>query len=184
MTVETILAVMLALPVYVGDRDLKPENRSELYRPVAEAIAEVSKGSSTMAAALITLGYSESRFARYVLEGRCADGPKGQRCDWDYRKRQPRARGPWQVWAWCRGAWSHGEASPEALIGGARCAARALVAARKRCEGRHPGGVWAGMYSGYRGPTCTWAPAAGRAKRMALLEYQLLASARGAPEQG
>jgi hypothetical protein len=171
--IDLILAAMLALPQYVADRSDTPEARAALYRPTAQAIAEVSNGNRVKAAALIALAYEESRFARYVLEGRCKDGPKGSRCDWNYLTRSPRARGPWQLWSWCTDAWRHPDGSIESLRSGARCASRLLAGAKQRCLGRHPAGDWAGAYSGYRNGACTWAPAAGRARRMAAIEARL-----------
>jgi hypothetical protein len=164
--IEAILAAMLAQPQYVDDRDMAPEQRVELYRPIAGLIAGAAGGNRWKAAALIELGYSESRWAAYVLEGRCKDGPRGARCDWDYRKRAPRARGPWQVWSWCTEAWRYPEGSSESLTAEVRCAARMLAGAKQRCAGTHPAGDWAGMFSGYRAASCTWMPAASRARRM------------------
>lgn len=172
--IEAILDAMLAQAHYVGDRTDTPAERAALYRAPAEAIDEVARGNVWLAAALIELGHAESRWARYVLEGRCADGPRGARCDWDYRARAPRARGPWQVWSWCRDAWSHEDGSTAALRGGARCAARALSGAKRRCQGTHAAGDWAGMFSGYRANACTWGPAAGRARRMATVQANLV----------
>lgn len=166
MNAEIILTAMLSLPPYTGDRGDTPAARAELYRPVAEAIAEVAPGNPTKAAALVALAYAETKFARYVLTGNCASGPPGMRCD------NGRARGAFQVWAWCD-AWRHPEGSPESLRAEARCAARALAAGKRRCLGRHPAGDWAAMFSGYRGPACSWPPAARRARSMLALEARL-----------
>ena len=163
---ERVLAAMLALPQYVGDRDDNPDKRSELYRPLAQTIAAEARGNRSKEAALVTLAWLESRLARYVLEGRCKEGPRGMRCDAHPRTGVPRARGAFQVWGWCRDAWRHPEGSIESMRAEARCASRMLSAGLQRCRGRHPAGDWAGAFSGYRNGACTWAPAAARARRM------------------
>lgn len=168
MSWSTILAVMLAQPTWHGDLAETPEQRADLLRPVALAI-ELATHDTTEQAALIALGYHESGWARYVLEGRCADGPPGARCD------HGRARSPWQLWRRaCPSAWELSEDDPRALERSAACAVRLLRGARGRCRGMHPAGDVAGMFSGYaRGGVCTWAPAAGRARSMASVLVRL-----------
>src|SRR5688500_6491462 len=92
-----ILAVLLAGPRHVTDRDEADEAREARFEPLAVAIAVASKGNPESAARLIGEGRGESNFARYVQEGRCEDGPRGARCDPD-KNGVARARTPWQTW--------------------------------------------------------------------------------------
>lgn len=170
---HVVIQAMLSLPQYAGDRADTPEQRAELYRPVAQEIANVTRGNRTAAAALVTLGWFETRFARYVLSGNCASGPVGMRCDWDHRTKRPRARGAYQIWGWCTEAWKHPEGSQESLVAETRCAARMLSGAKRRCAGAHPAGPWAGAFSGYGGVSCIRPKASKRARRMAQIEARL-----------
>jgi hypothetical protein len=86
---DTLLA-MLALAVAWVDRGESPEARRELFRPVAEAIDAEAK-TPRQKAFLIAQGFEDTKFARYVIEDRCLDGPKGQRCD------EGRSHGPFGV---------------------------------------------------------------------------------------
>ena len=133
-----------------------------LLRPVALAI-ELATDDTTEQAALVALGWHESRWARYVVSGYCSDGPSGARCD------NGRARSPWQTHrSACPSAWALAEEDPRALERSAVCAVRLLRGARGRCRGMHPAGDLAGAFSGYaRSSVCTWAPAAGRARSAA-----------------
>lgn len=116
-----ILKVLLQQPIWHEDvRDEK------LLMPVAEAISEVSS-SVDEAAALISDAVKESHLARYVIEGRCQDGPPGQRCD------NGRARGPWQVHNWCK---------KEGLRGEAQCTLNILRMGLSQCHHQ-----WAGAFS-------------------------------------
>jgi hypothetical protein len=161
MSWSTILAVMLAQPTWHGDLAETPEQRADLLRPVAMAI-ELATEDTTEQAALVALGWHESRWARYVVSGHCSDGPSGVRCD------NGQARHPWQLHrSACPSAWALAEDDPRALERSAACAVRLLRGARGRCRGMHPAGDWAGAFSGFaRGGQCTWAPAAGRARSM------------------
>jgi len=162
---DAVLAAMLSLPQYTGDRIVDPPaERARLYRPVAEAIAQVAR-SRADAAALIALGYAETAFARYVLDGHCYQGPAGARCDGG------RARGAWQVWSWCRALWAGPENAPDRHVAGARCALQRLRAGRTAC----PAQGYAGMLSHYGRGHCTWGPAKARAATMALVEGRLRA---------
>lgn len=169
---DAILAAMLALPQYHGDRHADtPEDRARLYRPVAEAISAVA-ANRTEAAALVALGYHETAFARYVLDGYCYQGPVGARCDGG------RARGAWQVWSWCRPLWDVPETAPSRHLAGARCAVRRLRSARADCarvcrqtgSGCRP---HIAAFSGYAGRGCDWPGATGRVKTMARIEAAL-----------
>ena len=135
MNAEVILLALLALPQYAADRDDSPEARCELYRPVAVAIAETAR-TPEQAAALITQAWHETRLARYVLEGRCQDGPRGARCDPD-KHGVPRARGPWQLWrAACKA---------DDLRGQAKCVLGTMQLGLARCAS------WAGAFYALRG---------------------------------
>ena len=123
MTPQFVLAAILALGAYHADRDDSLESRGALLLPVATAIAAVAR-TPEEAAALVAQAWHETHFARYVLEGRCSDGPPGQRCDPDAHG-VARARGPWQVWlVACRAADVAGEAKcvlGQMRMGLARC---------------------------------------------------------------
>jgi len=151
LTVEVILAAMLALTQAALDRGDTVAARRDLYRPTAAAIADVAR-SPEEAAALVAVAYGETRLARYVLEGRCLDGPVGQQCD-KGRDGKPRARGPWQVWGWCVEAWRHPDGSPESIRGGAACAARRL---RDRGSDPCPAyDAWRSRIAGYGRDSCS-----------------------------
>jgi len=159
MLVAPILAAMLALPQYAGDRGETLEQRTELYRPVAAVIAETAR-SREAAAALVALAWHETKFARAVIEGHCDRMPADSRCD------HGRARGVFQLWAVaCRSAWALPEGSPESLRAEARCAIGNLYSARNRCAVR-AADINAGMFSGYRGASCLWPAAARRVQTM------------------
>ncbi len=161
VSAEAILAAMLAFPQYTGDRHADgPADRARLYRPVAAAIAEVSR-NHTEAAALVALGYSETAFARYVLDGYCHQGPAGARCDGG------RARGAWQVWSHCRPLWAGPENAPSRHLDGARCAIRLLRAGRVRC------GTLRGAFGVCAGRGCDWRGGAARAKLTATVKGRL-----------
>lgn len=154
MTAETILAAMLALPPYYGDRAESLAERTALYRPVAEAIYEVSKESKNAqatAAMLISQGFEETKYARYVLEGRCSDGPPGQRCD------NGRSRGAFQVGRWC--PLDHGP------LGEARCALRAARYGAAHCRQRSLT-PWHGAFAGLAARDCSWPQADRRVATM------------------
>jgi hypothetical protein len=153
MSPEIILKAMLSLPVYDGDRSDSVESRVELYQPIAEAISNVAK-TPEETAALLSMAENETHFARYVLEDRCSDGPRGQRCDHGH------ARGPWQVHSWCRGG----------LEQQAHCALQLLNSGYSRC-----GEGWYGAFTGTRGTkSCSWPPAFKRVHtmRIVLEEFQ------------
>lgn len=121
----------------------------ELIRPVAEVIDRVARTREERAA-LIADGWFESRFARYVIEGRCQDGPKGARCDPD-KNGVPRARGVWQVWHYCKGQGTEAEA---------RCVLSQMRLGLSRC------GSWEGAFSALHGPGCGWSGARERVQLM------------------
>lgn len=156
LTQAMILAVMLAMQPGFGDERATDEERRAFLEPVAAVILQVASEAPNpirTASVLLALGKNETRFASYVLEGRCQDGPPGERCDWSRRTNRPVARGPFQVHPWCKGAWSVPETSIESLVGGARCAVSLVNRALERClKTRHA--AWEGAFAVYRGQTC------------------------------
>lgn len=157
-----VLAAMLGQPVWYEDAAETPEARADLLRPVAMAVTLATE-DPTEQAALVSLGWHESRWARFVIEGRCEDGPSGARCD------SGRARSPWQVHSYglCREAWRYTEDDPRTLELAAQCSVRLLRGAKSRCAGRHPAGDWAGAFSQYgTGARCTRAKSAERVATM------------------
>jgi hypothetical protein len=135
-----LLALLRLAPWYqdVGDSF---QARSELYYPVAVAICAVAS-NDTERAFLAWQAYQETRLARYVLEERCHDGPPGVRCDAGL------ATGPWQMHAWCTGAWTGTQQAR--LEAGARHALRLA----RRC--RTPEG-WFAAQSGRASCSAPWA---------------------------
>lgn len=147
---------MLSLAPYKGDIRDTPEERRVLYEPTARAIAAAASETSfpmRAAAVLIALGHNETMFGRYVLEGRCMDGPPGMRCDYSERQKRPLAIGPFQVRDWCRGAWQATAGSYDSVLASARCALEYINRGLKRCA--KPGqDAWAGSFATYRGQRC------------------------------
>lgn len=147
-----ILVILLSLAPHKTDKDEPVDARRARLETIAEDIAAAADGRRDTAAALVTLGWRESRFARYVGQG-CVNVPKGHaNCD------SGRARSYWQVWSkGCRPGWALPPGSREAQAAFAKCAGRLWRAARRRC-----GGTLFGAYSGYRS-FCVWEPARKRA---------------------
>lgn len=140
MTPEAILAVLLALAPWHGDRDEHPDARALRLAPVASAIVQASRGDRSVASALVAHGAGETRYAALVIEGRCSEMPKGQRCD------DGRARGAWQVWrVACPEAYRHDDGSHASIVAEAHCAARLLRGGRHRC------GTWEGAFASMGG---------------------------------
>lgn len=154
---EAILAVMTSMPSWKGDVGETPEQRLALYDPTARAIliaANETDHPVRAASVLLALYENESMGARYVLEGRCLDGPKDMRCDYSALKRRPLARGPFQVREWCKEAWSYPDGSFASILGGARCALHYVGRGIKRCS-RSAKAVWAAAFATYRGQNCS-----------------------------
>lgn len=154
-----VLAVLLSFPTYPGDKGDSLEQRTALYTPVAMTIAAVAKTPES-AAALIAIARHESHLARYVLEGRCHEGPVNERCD------NGRARGPWQVHPWCPAT---------DLEGQARC-----VLGQFWWGYRHCGGLYAGAFASLSGRgACTWSGSSKRIATMGDARFRLALEARG-----
>lgn len=149
MSVEAVLSAMLSLPEYSGDKGQSPEARRQLYTPVAAVIREVSRSRSEEAL-LVALAEHESGFARFVIEGRCSEGPPGQRCDGG------KARGVFQLHqAACPAAWKHPEGSPESMALEAGCAIRLLRWGGAQCKD-HALTPIHGALGVYAGRGCDW----------------------------
>lgn len=111
-----LLRILLSLAVWHQDADLSREARSALYAPVVETICRVGRTPQEQAW-LATQAYSETTLAKYVIEGRCADGPPGIRCD------EGRATTEWQAHGHCTAAWT-APTLEERREAGAQCAIR------------------------------------------------------------
>jgi hypothetical protein len=163
---EAVLAAALSLPHYMGDRVDTPEQRERLYRPVAEAIAEASR-TNVEASMLVALAHHESGFARFVIEGRCTQGPPGQRCDGG------RARGVFQLHeSACREAWGLVDGSVESIRAEARCAIRLLRWNAERGKDRTPSRIHA-AFAGYAARDWSWDGAAKRVETARKIEKAL-----------
>src|SRR5689334_14713732 len=137
--VAQVLAAMLALPHSHLDRTETLEERTALYRPVAETIVAVSR-TEEEEAILVADGHHESAFARAVLEYRCQDIGR-LACD------RNRARGTWQVREWCRGSGPLVEA---------RCALQIIRDGRERCRDSALTPVH-GSFAALAARPCNWA---------------------------
>lgn len=155
-----LLAIAMRFPVWYGDRGLSQEARTELYRPTMEAIAEESKNEN-QEALLLAQAIEDTHLARYVLEGRCLEGPIGQRCD------NGHSRGPFQVGKWC---------PTGSLRDEAHCALRAAWGGVARCRG-HSLTPWHGAFSGLAARDCHWPTAD---KRVATMR-RILRELHGSP---
>jgi len=96
--VERVHAVLVAMAPYSAEPPPgeTPEQRAGRLRSPARAAVQATSDPLIRAAVLVQ-GKHESRYARYVGEGRCSEGPRGSRCDPD-RAGKPRAATYWQVW--------------------------------------------------------------------------------------
>lgn len=165
-----VLAVLLALPPSWEDRaEVGREARLAVIASAIAQAAELEEWPGTraeLAAALVTTGWWETRFARRIHAGRCGR----LECDavHDIRGRvvAHRARSPWQVQSSAvvpYGLWRRARGlTPEATLAGAQAAALALAHARRRCVA--PGQPWeARTFSMYgTGKRCVWRGAARR----------------------
>jgi hypothetical protein len=152
---QTVLAVMLRTQGWSGDKGDTPAARRELYAPVAAVIAEVGSTWEERAI-LFTLAHQETGLARYVLEGRCGDGPPDAQCDHGL------ARGPWQVLKWCREAWAAPDGSVESFRAGARCAIKMYRWGGVKCADQYDD-LPTASFAGYTANDCHYALASKRA---------------------
>lgn len=158
MNPALVLAALLRLQLWAPDVQLEyPVARTERLQEASAAISAAAGQSREMAAALLTLGEAEARFAAYVGTGRCHEGPRGARCD------RGKARTYWQLHeAACRSAWAAEPGSRAETFAGAQCAANLLRYGRWQC------GSWQGAFNVYAGRRCSdnRGQAAQRAARM------------------
>ena len=167
-----IWALLQALPRHVTDLDEDPGARAGRLAVTAVAIADATGGDIARAARVVALGVSESHFARYVMDGRCADGPDGSRCDPNHRG-EAQSLGPWQQRRRaCPAAWAAPLGSVEQLRAQARCADRLMRGAMRRCANRGVPGE-RGAFAGYRGIDCEWPGGIHRARRSLALRARL-----------
>lgn len=155
--VDIVLTVMLSGPVWSGDLHETPEERRRLFATAARSIADAASETENpfaAAAVLIALGENETSWSRYVLEGRCMDGPRGMQCDYSEKAGRSLAIGPFQVHGWCHDAWTAESGSYASLLASARCALEYVYRGVKRCN-KTPYDAWAGSFATYRGQNCS-----------------------------
>jgi hypothetical protein len=168
---EAMVCLLVSLPPHYTDAEEAPAKREARMKEIAASVADAVKKVHTadrveLAAAVLVLGWAESRWARYVGEGRCEDGPKGARCDPD-RRGVAQARSYWQLHRRaCRPLWAAPKGSTKALRAAALCAARHWHGGLKMCAGRCKWGPQAGAFAAYRGAIgpdpCNWPGALAR----------------------
>lgn len=141
---DSVLSCLTRTPPHWSDRDEPSAERLERMRPVSQAVETVTKDPDERAALLAIL-HHEGMLARYVLEDRCEDGPRGKdECD------EGKARGGFQLHREvCPAVWEMGPSS-ERLKLEASCALEVYREALKRCWRIHRV-AYAGGLSGYRG---------------------------------
>lgn len=132
----------------------------------------------TLAGLLIGKGRFETYFAQYVHEGRCADGPVGERCDMD-RDGHERAHGPWQQWEiaiFPHSDWEKLQGStPEATELAAWHAATLLAGSVSMCRTTFPGDNISAAIAGFSG-SCTLRMAPAKIARQAQAVRKILAT--------
>src|SRR5690606_18816635 len=96
--IKSIHALLVALPPFAAEPvPESADERAERLKPVAGAIWQAAAQRPSgftrgqWSAVLTALGWHESRWAAYVHDGRCSEGPVGARCD------DGRARTAWQL---------------------------------------------------------------------------------------
>lgn len=152
---EAILLLLLELTPDRTDRAEDPAKRRARLEVaaagMADAVAAVDYfGDREEAAALIAQGDAESNYAAYVGEGRCTEGPAGQRCDPDKHGR-PRARTYWQVWqVTCPRAWAATPGSREEAREAAICTLRVMASGFTRCR-KNGYDAWTGAFAALKG---------------------------------
>lgn len=167
--VAAVHAVLVDLPAFSKEPEPEtPEERAKRLRVIAEATWAAAQSRpagytrARWAAVLVSLGWHETRLARYVHVGACETGPKGMRCDPHPRTGVRQSIGPWQQQrSACPAVWALPEGSDEMIFEAARCASARLQSALRRCQQRAPTPL-VGAYSGYRGASCNWHKAPAR----------------------
>ena len=183
MTLETILAAMIALPAAHYPRGLDPETEQERqarYETIAQAISQVSRravcegagdapceriwpgSAEELAAALVTVAWHESRFVLRVHQGKC------RRDECDARKGPGGAiyhlaRGLWQVHSsgivprdvWRSSVGTTLDRTTTAAWGAALALSHGRRTCAKAAKGKH--GWVAPTFSSYAtGFSCAW----------------------------
>ncbi len=185
MLSEAILTVMLSFRPFYGDTEDSEARRARLTQ-LAETIERAADRAACsgeykekkcdalwrnrweLSAALVALGWMESRFAQYVGEDRCLDGPKQARCDFDAETGKPRAKSYWQLWeVACPALWKAESGSQEALNHAAWCTASRLVLSKRHCKS------WEGAFGMYAGRGCEWSGGQQRVKWMTVVFKKL-----------
>jgi hypothetical protein len=115
-----------------------------------------------LAAALVTIGWHESKFAQAIGRGDCQSLPKGMRCD------NGRARSYWQLWkVSCPAGWAEEHGSSAELRQSSWCAARLLSSSYRFCfDDDVPLDPWARAFGRYAGRSCRWIGGSGRVRTM------------------
>ncbi len=148
MSPATILLILLAHKPW-ADRDVSNDVREEQLRPVAEAIAEVSR-DRTDAAMLLALGWHESRFALAVVRHGC-EGLPARACD------RHHARGFAQLHeAACVEAYDYPAGSVESIRAEARCALAKMRGYSVSCLPHNPSPLYAAFSGMALGHCAAW----------------------------
>jgi hypothetical protein len=141
-----VLNVLLKTPRHTTDREETRAAREARMAQLAQVIAAVSP-TTAHAAFLVTVARHESTLARYIAEGRCSDGPKGQQCD------GLRSRGYFQNrLVSCKKGWLAPPGSHAELVEMARCSVRDLGRGWKQC------GTAEGAFAAFNGSKSCSAP--------------------------
>src|SRR6185369_104575 len=115
----TVLALLVSLPPYSGDRAESRDERATRLAPVAEVISAVARNRSEVAM-LVSLAVNETQLSAAVQLGNCAALGK-HACD------NGKARGVFQLHEEaCRSAYAFPAGSVESLRAEAQCAIRLL----------------------------------------------------------
>lgn len=189
---SAIFAALMRGPVHKTDTETREERVTRMHM-VAESIDDTTKRAACvdspdpeckpvlsdrrlMAALLLGKGRVESGFAQYVHEGRCQDGPVGQRCDSD-QFGVARAHGLWQEWrqaVYPASDWAAMHAAtPEATHLAAWHAGKLLAGMLRHCLREYPGDEIASAIAGYAG-SCLLLPP-GKVQYEARIVRQFLA---------
>ena len=186
-SVGSITGALLSLPRFTLDTESEAERTARMHA-VAEASARavnraVCAGpwakddkcvrvwpgkSRDLLAAMIALGYHETRYSQAVQEGRCDELPKGMQCDHGH------ARGLWQQWETaCPEMWKTAPGSAEELEASAWCAATLLSRSYVVCSSDGEGDAWAGAFGRYGARGCSWPGGKSRAATMRRVALKL-----------
>jgi hypothetical protein len=141
-----VLAVLNKEPRHTTDRHEPANERGARFMELSEAIGTFAK-TPEEAALMATVVIHESTLARYIAEGRCKDGPKGQRCD------GLRSRGYFQNrQISCPKGWAQKPGSREELFEMAKCSRRDLARGWYKC------GTAEGAFAAFNGSHSCKAP--------------------------